>query len=76
MVSIISHNKLAWFLEDIGHPEWGVDVTDADFENKLLNLSWYMLDNRERISQEINVAQEGLWRSIQDGLENGICRKV
>ena len=27
ILSIITHNKLTWFLEDINHPEWGGGIT-------------------------------------------------
>jgi polysaccharide pyruvyl transferase WcaK-like protein len=32
ILSIITHDKLNWFLEDISHPEWGIDVLQSDFE--------------------------------------------
>jgi len=30
IVSLIAHDKLAWFLDDIGHQEWGVDMSADD----------------------------------------------
>lgn len=68
-VSMISHDKLAWFLEDIGHPEWGVEVLDNDFEEKLLYISEYMLENREQICNEIEDAQERLWKIMVENLK-------
>lgn len=68
-VSMISHDKLAWFLEDIGHPEWGVEVLDKDFEEKLLAISEYMLANREQICNEIEEAQERLWKIMVENLK-------
>ena len=70
VVSIISHDKLKWFLDDIEHPEWGVDVLDADFEQKLLEKSVYMLENREQICKEIEQAQDKLWDIMQENLKN------
>ena len=69
-VSMISHDKLAWFLEDIGHPEWGVEVLDEDFENKLLDISEYMLANRTQICTEIEEAQECLWNIMMENLKS------
>lgn len=69
-VSMISHDKLAWFLEDIGHPEWGVEVLDNDFEEKLLYISEYMLENREQICNEIEDAQERLWNIMTENLKS------
>lgn len=69
-VSMISHDKLAWFLEDIGHPEWGVEVLDNDFEEKLIHISEYMLENREQICNEIEDAQERLWNIMTENLKS------
>lgn len=69
VVSLISHDKLKWFLEDIGHPEWGVEVLDAQFEEKLWAVSQYMLQNREKICEEIEEAQNKLWQIMQDNLK-------
>ncbi len=35
ILSVVSHDKMAWFLDDIGHPEWGVEALDADLAPKL-----------------------------------------
>lgn len=68
-VSMISHDKLKWFLEDIHHPEWGVEVLDKQFEDKLLEISKYMLSNRELICRQIEEAQNKLWNIILNNLK-------
>jgi polysaccharide pyruvyl transferase WcaK-like protein len=45
ILSIISHDKMNWFLEDIGHPEWGVDVLQQNFESNLLEKAIYLYNN-------------------------------
>ena len=67
-VSIISHDKLKWFLDDIGHPEWGVEAMDEHLEEKLLEKSLYMLAHRKEICAQIEAAQEELWRISQENL--------
>lgn len=69
VISMISHDKLKWFLEDIGHPEWGVEVLDEHFEEKLLEKSKYMLAHRREICDEIEAAQEKLWGIMQENLK-------
>lgn len=69
VVSMITHDKLKWFLEDIGHPEWGVEVSDEHFEEKLLEKSRYMLEHREEICGQIIAAQEKLWEITQRNLK-------
>ncbi len=72
VVSLISHDKLKWFLDDIEHPEWGVEVLDDHFEEKLLEKCNYMLDNRDKIRKEIEAAQEIFWNVIQENLKEVI----
>lgn len=38
IISLISHNKMQYFLNDIGCPEWGVEITDQDSDSKLTGL--------------------------------------
>jgi polysaccharide pyruvyl transferase WcaK-like protein len=45
IVSIVSHNKMQWFLEDIGQPEWGTDVLSPSFKSELLQKSLSALNN-------------------------------
>lgn len=61
IVSIISHDKMQWFLDDIHHPEWGVDVLDADFEAKLLATAKDVYDSYEQVMRELIAEQEILW---------------
>lgn len=68
-VSIISHNKLKWFLEDIGHEEWGVDIQENQFEQKLLCCCEKMLAQPDEIRKQIEQAQEKLWKVTCDNLE-------
>lgn len=68
-VSIISHDKLKWFLEDIGHEEWGVDIQENQFEQKLLCCCEKMLAQPDEIRNQIEQAQEKLWKVTCDNLE-------
>lgn len=36
IISLISHDKMKWFLEDIDANEWGVEVHSADLTNRLI----------------------------------------
>lgn len=68
ILSIISHDKMAWFLEDIGHPEWGVDVRDPDFEATLLEKAQYLYSQTEQVMNEIEAKQEKLWDITQTNI--------
>ena len=75
--SIISHDKMQWFINDIGHPDWGVEVEDSDCGNKLYDNLKNIYDNYESFVAEIKLQQDRLWnltlenmKSIRERIEN------
>ena len=60
IISLISHDKLKWFLDDIECPELGIEVTDRDLAEKVVNLV-------ENYPSEAKLAQgkEKLWEITQ-----------
>jgi len=54
IVSIISHNKMQWFLDDIGQPTWGADVLSKNFKSELLQKSLSLIDNHRAAMIYIN----------------------
>ncbi len=69
ILSIVSHDKLQWFLDDIGHSDWGVDVLDKNFKSELLRKALDSYNNYEQRRNEVIEAQEILWRVTKDNLE-------
>lgn len=68
--SIISHDKMQWFLDDIKHSDWGLDVLDKSFSKKLetgilKNYNEYL----QRI-EEIESAQKELWKITKNNLRD------
>ncbi len=47
VISLISHNKLRWFLEDIGMEDTGVDVDKEDFGSSLIKLLDDTINSRD-----------------------------
>lgn len=68
ILSIISHDKMKWFLDDIGHPDWGIDVLDLDFEQKLMCLASKIYENYNSYMNDIAIAKETLWDITQDNM--------
>lgn len=68
IVSIVSHDKMKWFLADIDHEDWGVDVEEDDFEQKLLSIARQGYDNYEERILAIEKAQEELWKVTTNNL--------
>jgi len=69
ILSIISHDKLAWFLEDINHPEWGVDVVSKNFKEEILEKANYILSNKNLIKNQLIEAQDELYKITMKNLE-------
>ncbi|MCX6727171.1 MAG: polysaccharide pyruvyl transferase family protein [Candidatus Shapirobacteria bacterium] len=62
IVSLVSHYKLKWFLEDVGHSEWGVDVLDDNLEGKLeYMIQKFGIKEYELTNNNIVEAQNKLW---------------
>jgi polysaccharide pyruvyl transferase WcaK-like protein len=68
ILSIVSHDKLQYFLDDIGHSEWGVDVLDKDFSEKLFDKSVQLYENFENVYDEILIAQKKIWIITKNNL--------
>jgi polysaccharide pyruvyl transferase WcaK-like protein len=61
IISIISHKKLRFFLEDIGHSEWGVEASDDALAQKLIALTSDIVGDQQRYRAEISEAQDKLY---------------
>lgn len=61
IVSLISHDKMRYFLEDIGQPQWGVEVAAPDLSDRLAEVLQRLESDRERCLAEVAAAQEVAW---------------
>lgn len=68
IISLISHDKLAWFLEDIGHTEWGIEVKAPDFEEALKQKIMMIGDDLDPVRRQLEEAQAMLWQTTQKNL--------
>lgn len=68
ILSIVSHEKMRYFIEDINHPEWGIDINDPNFEVELYNKAMYILSNQDIIKSEIEAAQQKLFDITNDNV--------
>jgi polysaccharide pyruvyl transferase WcaK-like protein len=70
ILSLISHDKLGFFLDDIGHPEWGVEIKSPNFRNNLYDKLNLLTNELENTSDKISNAQERLWEVTQQNLQS------
>lgn len=73
LVSVVSHNKMQWFLDDIQQPAWGADVLSATFEQDLLNRSWQALSNFDSEMKYIARKQEELHKISLQNVQDALC---
>ncbi len=57
IISLVSHDKVRWFLDDIGQSDWGVEMTNTDFKNNLLDSALNALDTHRIIENQIEQIQ-------------------
>jgi hypothetical protein len=69
ILSIISHDKLKWFLDDINCSEWGIDVLYENFEDKLFEKAIELYYNSDVSIAMIEKAQDCLWNVTEKNLD-------
>ncbi|WP_059005712.1 polysaccharide pyruvyl transferase family protein [Streptomyces specialis] len=62
IISLVSHPKLAYFLADIGRPEWGVTVHDRALAARLTERAVSLLDDHAAAVADVRDRQRELWR--------------
>ena len=69
IISLISHDKLAYFLEDINHTEWGIDLKSQDIEEQLVEKIKIIDEQRSMVKMQIINAQKILWNTTVQNIE-------
>ncbi|MEW2447477.1 polysaccharide pyruvyl transferase family protein [Streptomyces parvulus] len=69
ILSLVSHPKLAYFLSDIGRPEWGLSVHDRELGPRLAERAAAVLDDHAAAVADVHGAQEFLWKTTQSNLQ-------
>lgn len=67
--SLITHNKLQYFLDDIGHKEWGCDLRQEGFADKMVEEVSSIIDNLSSVEGQVTRAQDQLWKISCDNLK-------
>ncbi len=70
IVSLISHEKLKWFLMDVNSEEWGVDVLESDFVDKFKAVINDVLENKEECINKIQIERNRLWDLTCHNIQN------
>lgn len=68
ILSIVTHDKMQWFLNDIGRPEWGCDILHPNFKENLLKKAFDIFDNYSLYHEQVIVSQDYLWNITTENL--------
>ncbi|QIJ64356.1 polysaccharide pyruvyl transferase family protein [Streptomyces sp. JB150] len=68
ILSLVSHPKLAYFLADIGRPEWGLSVHDRWLGPRLAERAGAVLDAHPAAVADVHAAQDLLWETTRSNL--------
>lgn len=70
ILSIISHDKMRFLLDDIQRPSWGVEVNDPALASHLDSALAAIEADRERVHADIALAQQGVWSETEFNLHS------
>ena len=74
IVSLISHPKMGYFLDDTGLREWGADISQPCFGDQALQACLDIFRDEQRAAAKVDVAQDELWTITQRNL--AVCREL
>lgn len=69
ILSVISHDKLGWFLHDIGRPDWGVEIATPDLRDRVVTLARTLLQDPATVRGALARAQADLWTLTRRNVE-------
>ncbi len=69
IISIISHDKMKYLLEDINRTEWGIEVTSQNFEKKLEKIFINIESNRDKLLNDTAKVQEIIWNETRSNFK-------
>lgn len=61
ILSLISHDKLGFFLEDIGRPEWGVEISGRNIRDDIIDRIRGFYLARDAVAADINALINSQW---------------
>lgn len=69
ILSIISHDKMRFFLEDIKKLDWGIEVNSLELEKTLEKFLESLEEKRSDIHTQISFAQQKIWEETENNFK-------
>lgn len=70
IISLISHDKMMFFLEDNGLTKYGVEINDVGLVAKVENLTREILSDYDSHTDAVDKAQEQIWKKTFTNMQN------
>ena len=70
ILSLISHDKIKWFLDDVEHPEWGIDLYADDLSEEIVVNAKKLLKSKDAIISAIEEKQNDMLRISLDNVKS------
>lgn len=70
ILSLVSHDKLQWFLDDIGQSNWSVDLRTENIAASILDKGSEILNSRSAVLNIIEIEQKKLWDISQVNIQD------
>lgn len=61
IISLISHDKMKFFLEDLNIQRYGIEILSDSFEYDLVEQASYIYDNLELVNNYFSTIQDSAW---------------
>jgi polysaccharide pyruvyl transferase WcaK-like protein len=68
IMSIISHDKMRFLLDDIERPAWGVEVDSPDLSNRLDAALAAVEVDRQKVHADVAAAQDVVWKETMSNM--------
>ncbi|WP_432697800.1 polysaccharide pyruvyl transferase family protein [Marinobacterium sp. YM272] len=68
IMSIISHDKVRFLLEDIGQSNWGIEVNSEKMVEKLIDMLSIFENYRATVLDNIAIVQQAIWEKTLENM--------
>ena len=68
ILSLVTHDKMRWFLEDIEHPEWAIEVPGQDLEEEIVSKAGEIMADPDAVREQVVSARSRLLRITEENL--------
>lgn len=69
IMSIISHDKMRYLLEDIDRTNWGVEVDSPDYIERVERALFLLENDREAVHSDLAIAQQKVWEETNSNFQ-------